>query len=178
MLRLSTTILLLALASTAHSQVRTIDLREMVKFSGMIFIGTVTDTHGALDEHGDIVTYTSFRIEQGISRVPGTAVTIKQFGGRANGLETYLPHMRYFRAGERVLVMLYPTSELGFTSPIGMSQAVWNISAEGRVTNIAESTFKGVEPLLAKRGLSSRAGSVATPVFVSMINELLQGGGR
>src|SRR4051812_20205294 len=100
------------------SQVRPLGLREMVASAGSIFIGTVATARGGTDEHGDIVTYTTFTIEEPIYGVAAKAITVKQLGGEAGGMVTRLEHMRYFQPGERVLVIFYPVSSLGFTSPI------------------------------------------------------------
>src|SRR5207244_597483 len=92
-------------APELDAQVRPLALDEMASSSGRIFIGTVTAVHGGLDQRGDIVTFTTFRVEQAISGVSDATMTIKQIGGSANGIETYLAHMRYFRQGEHLMVM-------------------------------------------------------------------------
>lgn len=159
------------------AQVRTLDLREMVKSSGMIFIGTVSQARGATDEHGDIVTYTTFRVERALHGTPGNGTTTKQFGGDVGNMGTRLDHMRYFHEGERVLVMFYPVSSLGFTSPIGLNQAVWSINDDGTVHGVSDEILKGLGPLLQRHGLSMREmQSVPVTTFIALINDLLREG--
>src|SRR5687767_246650 len=131
----------LVLATLTHSssaQVRSINLSEMAESAGIAFIGSVAASHSGLDETGDIVTWTTFRVERPIGFLPVSMVTVKQIGGTANGISNYLSHMRYFQPGERVLAMFYPTSELGFTSPIGLDQAVWNVTSDGRIAGVRD----------------------------------------
>lgn len=116
----------------------------------MIFSGTVTEVRGGLDERGDIVTWTTFRVEIPVRGVMPGSVTIKQFGGKTEKGMMYLEHMRYFVEGEQVLVMLYPASELGFTSPIGMGQGAWKVSDDGNVQGIGADLLKDLNGLPAR----------------------------
>lgn len=170
---------LLAASTALDAQVRVLDLREMTRSAGPIFIGTVTGVRGGTDEHGDIVTYTTFNIEEAIHGVPANGLTIKQLGGETPALSMRLEHMRYFRKGERVLVMLYPTSGLGFTSPIGLSQGVWTIGGDGRVGGVSDDALHGLETILRGYGIRAReTQSVDRAAFVAIINELLREGGK
>jgi hypothetical protein len=165
---------LLALTSLPlAAQVRTLGMPEMVNSAGAIFIGTATDVHGGYDEHGDIVTYTTFNVEQPIHGLAGSTVTVKQLGGQAGGLTTQLAHMRYFTRGERVLVMLYPVSDLGFTSPVGLSQGVWSVSGS-QITGVSAAALAGVD--LRKYGIAGASGPLDRVKFVAMINDLLKPG--
>lgn len=158
----------------AEAQVRTLDLREMVHSSGAIFIGRVIQVHGGVDRYGDVVTYTTFLVEEPIHNVDlGTAFTIKQFGGETQELATYVTHMRYFRYGERVLVMLYPESELGFTSPIGLDQGTWRVSDEGMVQGVTAATLRGVEDLFREQGVEPTPGTIPRTAFVDVIKEVI-----
>src|SRR5688572_6760478 len=98
---LLTTLLILTTAPLLFSQVRDVDLKEMVNSSGMIFSGVVTESRGDRDEGGDIVTYTTFRVETPVRGVVPGSVTIKQYGGVTASGSMTLAHMRYFTAGER-----------------------------------------------------------------------------
>lgn len=136
-----------------NAQVRQVGLGEMIGAAGMIFSGTVTDVRGGLDEKGDIVTWTTFRVETPIRGVMPGSVTIKQFGGKSEKGTMYLEHMRYFVEGERILVMLYPPSELGFTSPIGMGQGAWKVSDNGNVLGFSPTLLKELKGLPAQYGV-------------------------
>ena len=180
-LRVSGAVLVaLALAVVATipltAQVRQINLREMVGSAGVAFVGTVVETHGGLDDDGEIVTWTTFRVEQPIGFVPVHLVTVKQLGGTANGLSHFLSHMRYFTLGERVLVMFYPTSTLGFTSPIGLDQGVWSVSTDGRVLGVRQSALEGMGTELARHGITPRpAQDIELARFTTLLEELFRG---
>jgi hypothetical protein len=161
------------------AQVRALNLREMVASAGTIFIGTVATARSGTDEHGDIVTYTTFTVEEPIYGVAAKSVTVKQLGGEAGGITTRLAHMRYLGPGERVLVMFYPVSSLGFTSPVGLSQAVWNVTSGGLVTGVAPDAVSGVEALLRRHGAAVQGtGSIGRTAFVAVVDDLLREAGK
>lgn len=163
--------------TSVSAQVRTLNLREMVGASGMIFMGVVSQAQGGTDEHGELVTYTTFKVERAIRGVPPEGVTIKQLGGEKGGLGVRLEHMRYFREGERVLVMLYPTSNLGFTSPVGLNQGIWEISNDGRVHGVSDGALQGLDPLLQKHNISrNENGAIPVPAFIALLGSLMQEG--
>lgn len=169
-------LVLASLATPLTAQIRAVNLLEMAESAGAAFVGTVAETHGGLDADGEIVTWTTFLVEQPISFIPVPLITVKQLGGSANGLSHYLSHMRYFRRGERVLVMFYPTSSLGFTSPIGLDQGVWSISPDGRVLGVRQSALEGVGPLLARHDISvSPVQDIELARFTPLLEELLRG---
>lgn len=166
---------LLAAGSSLTAQVRQLGLREMVASAGTIFIGTVSGARGGTDEHGDIVTYTTFTVEEPIYGVAGRSITIKQLGGETSTISARLEHMRYFRPGERVLVMLYPTSKLGFTSPVGLNQGAWPVTTSGLITGVSGEALEGLGAVLRKYGASSQGnGSIGRSAFVAVIGDLLK----
>lgn len=172
-------LLLLLLLPLAHSilyaQSQALTLRDMVTAAGRIFVGTVIQTRGGVDDRGDIVTWTTFRVEQNLLGAAASTVTIKQFGGEARGLSTRIPHMRYFTAGEHLVVMLYPESELGFTSPIGMGQGVWQVAKNGNVGGLTPQALQGLGPILKKNDVSSTSvRSIPLPRFQSVVKEILK----
>ena len=169
-------IVLIALLTTPllAESVTTVSIEQMVAEAGSIFVGTVIETRGDVDEHGDIATWTTFRIEQPIRGVlPGGTYTVKQFGGTAEGMSTEIEHMRYFRTGERLLVMFYPESRLGYTSPIGLHQGVWGV-AEGMLTGLSRENLEGVESTLLARYELADGAPQSYPIdrFVQMLAEL------
>ncbi len=171
-------LLLLAAALPLRAQVRTLDLREMAGSAGMIFTGSVMELEGRNDEHGNICTFTTFLVEQPITPIQGPVVAVKQYGGDDGRRSARLAHARYFQKGERVLVMLYPVSELGYTSPVGLSQGVWEVSPEGMVIGIDTRILVGLEPLLKKYKVSTVERTVSIPLdtFAAMIWEIREGG--
>ena len=171
---------LLVFTLPAAAQVRTLGLQEMVNSAGMIFSGRVTEVRGGRDAHGDIVTYTTFAVEQGVRGVSGSWVTIKQYGGESDGLSTRLQHVRYFQQGEKVMVMLYPASELGFTSPIGLSQGVWQMTPAGMVLGVTSKSLSGIESLLRKHQVAVNAQTIAmsAATFTALVRDIAQGGAK
>jgi hypothetical protein len=148
----------------------------MVEAAGSIFTGLVVDVRGGLDENDDIVTYTTFIVERPIKGSFATWITIKQFGGEANGLSTYLSHMRYFQSGERVLLMLHPESDMGFTSPIAMNQGVWDIS-DGKVLRVSNTALAGMDARLAAHNITRDSnGSIDKEAFITLIAEMVREG--
>lgn len=160
-----------------QAQVRTIELREMVRSAETIFAGRVTEVKGGLDEHGDIVTYTTFSVENNVKGATSMTITIKQFGGRWNGRTLLIPHLRYFQKGERVMVMLYPVSDLGFTSPVGLSQAVWTVK-DDKVTGITAASLQQIPALLKKHKIAVTTTTVAMPIatFSALVRDIQKGG--
>lgn len=167
----------LALPASLPAQVMQVNLQEMIQSSGMIFAGTVLEVKAGKDERGDIATWTTFRVETPVRGVvPGT-VTIKQFGGTSDEGSMVLAHMRYFNEGEHVLLMLYPPSELGFTSPIGMGQGVWSVNDNGMIAGITGDLLGNMSKLAAQHGVvPDAAGRVPMTNMVALIEAATKGG--
>lgn len=172
------TLLFLATPGESTAQVRQVALPEMVSSSGMIFAGHVLHVEGKTDERGDIVTETTFRVETPIRGVlPGT-LTITQYGGTSSEGTMLLAHMRYFREGERVLVLLYPPSELGFTAPIGMGQGVWNVNDAGEISGLGDHLFEGLRGVMQGAKVAGpKEGRMALSGMIDLIRTLALGGG-
>ncbi len=161
------------------AQVQVLNLRDMTRGAGSIFIGTVMQSQGGTDEHGDIVTYTTFKVEKAIHGALQQGITIKQLGGETPGLSMRLEHMRYFKTGERVLVMLYPVSSLGFTSPVGLNQGVWSVAADGSILGVSDEALGGLDPILRANGITAQqTQSIGQSKFIAIINTLLKEGGK
>lgn len=162
----------------APAQVRQVPLTEMISSSGTIFAGRVLEVEGKKDARGDIVTVTTFRVETPIRGVlPGT-VTITQYGGVSEEGSMVLAHMRYFTEGERVLVLLYPESELGFTSPIGMGQGVWTVNERDEVVGLADYLFTDIGGLMRQQKIVRTSdGRMPLASMVELIRTLTLGGG-
>ena len=168
---------MLVLPAYLQAQVMQVSLQEMIQASGMIFAGTVVEVKAGKDERGDIATWTTFRVETPVRGVvPGT-VTIKQFGGTSDEGSMVLAHMRYFNQGERVLLMLYPPSELGFTSPIGMGQGVWSVNDNGMIAGVTGELLGTMSTLAAQHGVvPDAAGHVPMTNMVALIEAATKGG--
>ena len=160
-------------------QVREVDLKEMIASSGMIFSGVVTEVEGTQDENGDIVTYTTFRVEVPIRGVTPGSFKIKQLGGVTDKGTVVLAHMRYFTEGERLLVMLYPAGKLGFTSPIGMGQGAWSVSDDGYLLGISPQLLASLGSLAKQHDVTPDSqGRVLLTNMTALIQAVTQGGNK
>jgi hypothetical protein len=73
------------------------------------------------------------------------------------------------------MVMFYPESELGFTSPIGMGQGVWNVESDGDIAGLSPQALQGLGPILKKNGVTSTSVSTMPRVrFQSIIRDILR----
>ena len=85
----------------------------------------------------------TFQVEQGLKGVPsGRTFTIRQWAGMWND------NLRY-KAGDRVVLFLYPPSKLGLTSPVGGARGKFVLDQHGQV-------LLGMERAELLRELSSR----------------------
>ena len=104
-------------------------LRQLTRTSGYIFTGAVTAvgpltpaTAGGVGTIG-----ITFHVERGIRGVrSGETLTIREWVGLWDSGERY-------RVGERVLLCLYPPSQLGLTSPVGGPLGRFPVDPEGRI---------------------------------------------
>lgn len=160
-----------------HAQVRQLGLTEIVHSAKSTFVGTVTQVRYGYDEHHDIVTYTTFRVEEQVTGSTPNGYTIKQLGGVMNGLDTRLAHIRYFTKRERVMIAAYPKSSLGFSNPVGLDQGVWRVTRTNQVLDVTPRQLQGVEAAtLVKHGISAAAAnsSAAQPVLKKRFESLLR----
>ena len=74
---------------------------------------------------------------------------------------------------ERVLVMFYPVSELGFTSPVGLEQAVWNIGPDNQVYGVRPEILRDLGTEVARHGITMKTGTIERTKFIALIRDLL-----
>ncbi len=131
---------LAAVPNCAHAQRGSLNLESLIQQSGMIFVGRVLDVHTGTKERRMnlfMTTYT-FEVLDPIFGVEDDTLHIRQYGGEADGKEFYPPGVPRFEQGESVLVMLYPTSNIGMTSAVGKDQGkfwVYSDSAGARTVS-------------------------------------------
>lgn len=155
---------------TVSAQVRPLGLQEIVQSAATSFVGTVTGIRNAYDENHDIVTYTTFRVDETVTGQPSSVVTIKQLGGIMDGLDTRIEHIRYFKKGERVLVSVYANSSLGFSNPVGLDQGVWPVTSAGMVLNVTERQLEGLSAVLPNYGINAAAAHTSAPQAIGKQN--------
>jgi hypothetical protein len=133
---------------------------QFVRAAGTIFSGTVTKIERRAATGGQSVetVAVTFHVENAMRGAsPGQDLTIKQWIG------LWASGQRY-RAGERVLLVLYPDSKLGLTSVVGGSLGRFAVDRAGWVQLTAEhlAAFRG-DPVLGGK-LRTRFGDFALAV--------------
>jgi hypothetical protein len=115
--------------SPLASRVRALSLPEMVAGAGPIFAGVVTTVAGHRI-HGLPVTRVTFQVEENVRGAGGGTITLTFLGGRLpGGLPYRIAGMPEFSPGQRVILLAYRTSALGLTSPVGLYQGHFPVSA-------------------------------------------------
>ena len=104
------------------SRVKARSLREMVASAGTIFSGRVEALE--FDQiRGLPVTRVTFRVDEGLRGAARGTLTLTFPGGvQANGFPYRVSGLSSFRAGERLILLTYPASPVGLTSPVGLHQ--------------------------------------------------------
>ena len=133
-------LLCLTVPAANSSRVLPLNLPELVEDAGKIFIGKCIDVKTGKDpETGLIVTWTTFKVIEGIKGELEETETIKQIGGTHEGI-TATSFTPEFRVGEEVLLFVYAESRIGLTTAVGLNQGVFNIytdlkTGKKKVTN-------------------------------------------
>jgi len=100
----------------------------LIQSSGYIFAGTVQSVERAAPKTNSVATVQiSFHVDQAMRGVrTGQTLAIREWAG------LWQSGARY-RAGERVLLFLYPPSKLGLTSPVRGPLGRFRIGPDGQV---------------------------------------------
>jgi len=104
------------------------NLRELVRRSGTILVGTVTAIEFPKTSSSVASVRVTFRVEQGIRgdvHDGGTSSIVEWAGLWSDGPR--------YRVGERLVLFLYPTSKLGLTSPVAGRWGRWPVDARSRL---------------------------------------------
>jgi hypothetical protein len=106
--------------------------KQMSRRAGMIFSGTVLRTEPRTSSISRIAQGTTptveinFRVDEAIAGVErGQILKIKEWSGAST-------MHRPLRAGQHILIFLYPPSRLGLTSPVGGSMGQVALNATGK----------------------------------------------
>jgi hypothetical protein len=113
---------------TVHQAVKVPGLQRLAWHSGLIFSGTVLRVEhlNLTGAGGPAITQRTFRVQQAIRDVrAGQLVDIQEWGGLGQMGERYQP-------GEQVVLLLYPASRLGLTSPVGGEMGRFRVNKAGR----------------------------------------------
>ncbi len=122
--------------------VQPMPLTEIVSHSGTIVHGMVTQVESGFDEKtGLICTWTTIKVIHDIkvgaygntppSHSHTPQITYKQLGGKDKTTgKMFVSQQIVIKPGTEVVLCLYPTSALGFTSPVGYAQGVFYVQKE------------------------------------------------
>ena len=128
----------LALSSSAFAAtVLPLGLERLHADAKQIFLGECLTNTVQLDQQsGKVVTYTVFEVLETYKGNLGRSQTIKQIGGNLPeaGLNVKIPGVPQFEVGKRYVVFLPPASDLGFSSPVGLSQGMFTLKTDASGT--------------------------------------------
>jgi len=114
--------------NAAADKIKPLNLDTMTEAAGIIFEGECTSLRSGKDpKTGLMTTWFTFRITQGIKGDMDDEYVLKQYGGTDGKTKVRTPSVRY-RVGEKIVLFLYGTSKLGFSSAVGMQQGKFNIN--------------------------------------------------
>ncbi len=140
----------------------------MARRAGIIFIGTVTansQPRNASDSFGPVSSAIeiSFSVERGVTGVEsGQSLTIHEWAGAER---------RVMRRGQHLLLLLYPPSRLGFTSPVGGALGEVLLDASGK--NVAEGkAIASLYTSAAPPGVSFLPSQALTAPALVQVNQL------
>ena len=121
--------------------------KKMARTAGMVFSGTVVGVEASSAEDQAVPTIElKVRVDRAIAGVKaGQVLTIREWAG------AWSMH-RPMHAGEHVLLLLYPRSRLGFTSPVG--GALGQIALDASGTRVVQRT-ENVSVLQLERAIRS-----------------------
>lgn len=159
-------------------------LRQVIAASGFIFSGQVINVRSEREAAtGFIVTHTTVAVQDAVRGANAKHFTFTQYGGSYQGLNVFVADMSYFAAGEEVVAFLYPTSTLGLTSPVGVTEGKFTIQrdpATGKKIVAGNLTqAKMMETAIAKTLPASAASSNLTPLmeydrFIKLVREMAE----
>jgi hypothetical protein len=142
-LRLVLPVLLLCLvlpAPALASQVRTLDLNEMTARADRVFRGRCVHVEVRKDPRlGRLVTHVTFQVDRAAKGDLGKTVTIRLLGDQEDvaGRPAGIAGLPRFRAGEEVILFLYPDSGSGLTSPVGFGQGKFDLVKDKQGRSLA-----------------------------------------
>lgn len=125
----------------AATTVRPMLLDEIVDDAALAFHGTCIANRVEIDPQTQlVVTLTTFEVRDVIKGSVSSTHVIKQIGGTLPGGESgMIVHgVPRFAVGQEVVLFLAGTSKLGFSSPVGLTQGRYEVSAgvDGKVVNL------------------------------------------
>lgn len=171
-------------APARASQVRPMTLEEMVERAGVVVAGRCAAVRVVEDEaHRMPVTELTFDVREWIKGPRRDRLTIRQPGAmtRAGGRGGFAG-LPAFEVGEEVVLLLYPESRSGMTSPVGLGQGKFTVRTDKQGRRWAIGAFGGLardEPGSADTphaagAAGGRSGGVAEEVLLHRLRELVR----
>ena len=162
--------------SAPASMVLPLTLEKMAVVADRVFEGECVSIEEDLDENGLPVTYITFAVNRSFKGDLGNTVTMKHFGVRpredlgvpllgegvfvVSGIKGLLRPR--FQIGENVILFLYPDSEWGFTSPVGLGQGKFVVKPHEEGGTTVTNGFMGlISPRSASKSSLMPAQSLA-----------------
>jgi hypothetical protein len=121
-------------------------LERLVREASRVAHATVVDVRAGHDEHGMPATWVTFHTLRSLKGPGGDSFTIKQFGvpaPLADGTATRLIGLPRYIVGDEVVILVREESQLGFTSPVGLAQGVFRVTAEHGAKRVRDDRTPG-----------------------------------
>ena len=139
------------------SQVRSLNLEEMVQRADRIFSGRCVQVRVAEDpETHQKATFVTFTVDRTVKGGGRPKVTIKVLGeqGWPGKREVGLEGAPRYVEGEEVVLFLYGDSRSGFTSPVGLGQGKFSVIRDKNGERLALNEYgnRGLMERLSARG--------------------------
>lgn len=107
-----------------------LSLTEITASAATVFEGECAEIRSGVDpESGLMATWYTFKVTEGIKGDVGETFTFKQFGGSDGERTVVSPSVKYEK-GQKVILFLYGTSKIGFSSAIGLTQGKFIIEED------------------------------------------------
>jgi hypothetical protein len=128
-------VLLLCTSAVARATVvAPMSLERVTREASRIVRATVADVRSGRDATGLPATWVTIETITTVKGGAGGRMVIKQYGVAApliDGTATIIAGLRRYRVGEELVLFLRADSRLGFTSPVGLGQGVYEITYAG-----------------------------------------------
>jgi len=167
---------LLAVAPMSASLVVSAEFREVVTEAALVVRGVVTDVR-AVDARGrGVESMVTMAVESVVKGDSGVFVTLRVPGGELGRRRFVMVGAPRFAMGDRAVLFLKRDPE-GWWRPIGLSQGVYRVRADGRsglpvVPSPILSRVKAVPGRTA--GADARRGTIPVQEFESLVRLVLE----
>jgi hypothetical protein len=140
-----------ALAAGQSLPTADLSLNDLNHAAGIVFSGTVLQIERVTPEAKPAIVRVKFRVDQASRGCnAGDLVTLDEWA------ELWIRGDRY-RNGQRVLILLYPPSQTGFSSPVAGDVGTFRIGPDGLLWTTPQQAW-----ILASQATSSQSGARPT----------------